>query len=856
MAPEDDKTRTFVPLTTGTMVSHYRIIEKIGAGGMGEVYLAEDTELNRKVALKFLPSHLCQDPECRARFKREAQAAAKLNHPNIITIYEVSEFNNRPFFAMELIEGESLTDFIKKRDHPIEKIIDLSIQICEGLNKAHQAGIIHRDIKPSNILLDHDGRAKILDFGLAAIKGDKKLTKTGSTLGTISYMSPEQTRGEELDNRSDIFSFGIVLYEMITGHLPFKGDHEPAIIHSISFEEPEPLARYKSGVSEELQRIVSKAMAKDKNQRYQHADELAADLRGLISATARVPISKRFKKSIVIMSLVLLGILVIIVFLKPWRVVAPPSDKEAGSRKRVVIVPFRNQTGDSTLDVLGRMIADWTTQGLLESGLAEVVPPEKLSEFDKGTTIRSVVKTTGAGAIVIGSYYKFGDTIQYQAQIVDANEVLLQAIDPIKSQASKVMDGVESVRQHVLGALAFALDKRLQKPIMQVSRPPKYDAYQEYIQGFDLFTLKEDYAAALAHFNQAFALDTSFILSLFMACCANLNMTKWPQADSLAKLLDSHRARLNRTQQLDLDYLGGIISGDWLKALNAAREEIKFAPESKNYYMDWAQAAFHLNRPRECIEALSIVDTKDTMVRRSNMYWDLLGVAHHCLGQYETELEMAEECKKEIPASYITLKCQIRALAGLGKIAEIKKLVEEGFTYPNQPGIPEVPVLTAALELRTHGYEAEAMKILDQLIQWYQGKSDDEKQSNLWLYGFALYQARRWLEAGEIFKELVKLRPDIVEFQYYLGRTAARLGNRKEAMKISDSLNNLQQPYLFGGHTYCRASIAAILGEKEQAISLLKESFRQGHDYQLHIDFDFELLKDYLPFVELMKPKG
>ncbi len=208
-ADEDEgKARLNSALTKGSLVGHYRIIEKIGAGGMGEVYLAEDTELRRKVALKFLPQHLCQDADCLARFKREAQAAAKLNHPNIITIHEVSEFNGRPFFAMEYIEGESLADFIKKQDHSIEKIIDLSIQICEGLNKAHQAGIIHRDIKPSNILIDKDGRAKILDFGLAAIKGADKLTKTGSTIGTLHYMSPEQTRERKLTSGRTYFHLG------------------------------------------------------------------------------------------------------------------------------------------------------------------------------------------------------------------------------------------------------------------------------------------------------------------------------------------------------------------------------------------------------------------------------------------------------------------------------------------------------------------------------------------------------------------------------------------------------------------------------------------------------------------------
>jgi serine/threonine protein kinase len=204
MNRDDDYTRSHTVLTKGIMVSHYRIVEKIGAGGMGEVYLAEDTELGRKVALKFLPPHLCQDEDCRARFKREAQAAAKLDHPNIVTIHEVSEHQGRPFIAMEHIEGQSLHDLIKTRKLDLDRAVDLAIQICEGLTKAHQTGITHRDIKPSNIALDADGRAKILDFGLASIQGSEHLTRTGSTLGTIGYMSPEQAEGKEIDHRSDI----------------------------------------------------------------------------------------------------------------------------------------------------------------------------------------------------------------------------------------------------------------------------------------------------------------------------------------------------------------------------------------------------------------------------------------------------------------------------------------------------------------------------------------------------------------------------------------------------------------------------------------------------------------------------
>ena len=208
---DDDKTQTHVMLSKGTMVSHYRLVEKIGAGGMGEVYLAEDTQLDRKVALKFLPTHLSQDEAARARFAREAKASAKLDHPNIVQIFEVGEFQGRPFFAMAHIKGKSLREVIKQGKLSIADAIRYTMQICDGLNNAHSEGIVHRDIKPANIIIDKDNRLRILDFGLATVTGEEKLTKTGSTLGTVGYMAPEQIEGKNIDHRSDLFSVGVIL---------------------------------------------------------------------------------------------------------------------------------------------------------------------------------------------------------------------------------------------------------------------------------------------------------------------------------------------------------------------------------------------------------------------------------------------------------------------------------------------------------------------------------------------------------------------------------------------------------------------------------------------------------------------
>jgi serine/threonine protein kinase len=260
-------------------ISRYKILSKLGEGGMGEVYLAEDTELGRKVALKLLPLHYTSDPEFKTRFKREAKAAAALNHPNIITIYEVGEYENRSYIAMEYIEGQSLKDLIAQKTLTINQVIDMVIQICEGLHKAHEAGITHRDIKPANILVGNEGRVKILDFGLAKLKGATQLTQKESTLGTIHYMSPEQHQSAEVDQRADIWSLGVVLYEMIAGQLPFKGEYETAVLYAVMHETPEPLARYKNGVSEGLQRLVSKSLDKDLETRYQNIRDVLTDLK-------------------------------------------------------------------------------------------------------------------------------------------------------------------------------------------------------------------------------------------------------------------------------------------------------------------------------------------------------------------------------------------------------------------------------------------------------------------------------------------------------------------------------------------------------------------------------------------------
>jgi len=375
-----------------TMVRHYRIVQKIGAGGMGEVYLAEDAGLDRKVALKFLPDNMCQDEDCRVRFKREAQAAAMLSHPNIIHVYEVSEYQGRPFFAMEHVEGRSLKEFSSSKDLSVQQILELATQISEGLHAAHEKGVTHRDIKPSNILVGSHGRAKIVDFGLASVVGKDQLTKTGSTLGTIGYMSPEQVHGHEIDHRSDLFSLGVVLYELITQRNPFRGDSEAATLKAVSDDTAEPLARYRSGIPDELQRTVSKLLEKDPSMRYQTGAGVISDLKRLIVPSQSSISQKSAMRSSRWPLWVSLGVIAVAAVIV-WQFVWPGDQAvDSGSVKMIAVLPFEN---------LGKPDDESFADGMTEEITSRLAGIEGLGVISRTSAVK--YKNTDKNLRVIGN---------------------------------------------------------------------------------------------------------------------------------------------------------------------------------------------------------------------------------------------------------------------------------------------------------------------------------------------------------------------------------------------------------------------------------------------------------------------
>jgi eukaryotic-like serine/threonine-protein kinase len=513
---------------TETIVSHYKIIKEIGRGGMGEVYLAEDTKLERKVALKFLPRHLTEDKESRLRFEREAKAAAALNHPNIVTVYEIGEHEGQVFIAMEYVEGKTLKDIvfvgtgrdlslpIASHPLPIAQVIAIATQIASGLAAAHAKGIVHRDIKPQNILVDKDGRIKILDFGLAKLKGVSPLTKESSTLGTVHYMSPEQAMGKDVDQRSDIWSFGVMLYEMLTGNLPFKGEYDQAVIYSILNEKPTLATAMKKNLPAELDHIFDKALAKDPGERYPRLDDLAADLKTLEKQiegekTGERPIrSNSWKRKLLPIG----GGLVILLGMAFLAVTFIFKEK-LNTIHSIAVLPLQNYSHDPEQDYFADGMTEALITELSKIKALRVISRTSAMLYKKSTKpLPEIARELKVDAVLEGSAQRVGDRIRITAQLIEAQTDRHLWADDFERDFRDILFLQKEVSRAITREIRIAVTPEESKQL-STARKVNAEAHEAYLKGLYLINkfTETDMNKGIAFFEEALQKDPEYALA-------------------------------------------------------------------------------------------------------------------------------------------------------------------------------------------------------------------------------------------------------------------------------------------------------------------------------------------------------
>jgi serine/threonine protein kinase/Flp pilus assembly protein TadD len=639
----------------GKTISHYRILEKLGEGGMGVVYKAQDTRLDRQVAIKFLPQHLTSDSVEKERFAHEAKAASALNHANVTTVYEIDEFEGQTFLVMEYCEGETLKQVVEKETLSVRKVLDICIQICEGLTMAHEKGIVHRDIKSDNIMLTPRGQVKIMDFGLAKLKGAGKRAQTGSTLGTAAYMSPEQAQGEEVDQRSDVFSFGVVLYELLTGRLPFEGEHAAAVLYSIINEEAQPIVRFNNQVSSALEDIVFKALAKDKEERYQHIDDLLADLRRErksleFAKTAQIPremVARRPKKRLlplIVPASIVCLIALLLLILKPFQVEVVPEKKAIAEENSLAIMYFDNLADPQDSNRIAQMITSLLITDLSESQyMMRVVSRQRLYDILKllGKEDLKVIDKHVASEVARKAGVRWiltGDILQTQPNIVltsDISDAATGKILATQRAAGEEGEDLFSVVDKLSGQIREDLSlpggakEELDRAVADVTTHSP-EAYRHYLDGIDYYS-KVYFTEAAKSFRKALEYDSTFAMAYFRLAL----LEDWEERNKLMAKAVEYSDKISQKEKYYIKTSAAGISGDNEHYLEGLQQIAKHYPDDKEV-LQWLGNYYYERREFE--EAIRYFNQAIKIDPLFKLVYNMLAYAYDQMGDFEKSI--------------------------------------------------------------------------------------------------------------------------------------------------------------------------------------------------------------------------
>ncbi len=599
----------------GQTISHYRIIEKLGEGGMGIVYKAQDLTLDRLVALKFLPVHLTRSEEEKQRFIHEAKAASALDHPNICNIHEIDTTEDgQLFIAMSHYEGETLNKKVESEQLlPIAKVIEIAIQITQGLTRAHESHIIHRDLKPANIMITNREEVKILDFGLAIRAGQTRITQESTTLGTIAYMSPEQAKGEEVDHRSDIWSLGVILYEILTGQLPFKGDYESAIIYSILNDSQESVTARRTGVPMELERILNKCLKKKPAERYQHTDELLSDLRLLLSEPGSSvstvdPVKGSF--NIKRLGFMIATVIIVAIFLYVILNLIP---KESETYDSIAVLPLINLSGDRSQEYFSDGMTEAIISELANISALKVISRTSVMQYrDTNKSIPQIAEELDVDAILEGSVLRAGKKVRITVQLIQAMEDRHLWAKNYERKLQDILFLQRAVAKDIAAEIRIKLSEN-EKRTLQSAYQVNPLAYEEYLRGLFHWNkrTKDDLQKSIQHYQKAIEIDDDYAEAYAGLAQTYIVLVAWQfldpnEGDTKASIFAKKALELNNNLPSGYTALAATLEGEWRwkEAEDFYKRAIDLSPNYSTAHQWYAELLSALGRHDEAVKEM------------------------------------------------------------------------------------------------------------------------------------------------------------------------------------------------------------------------------------------------------------